>query len=256
MGDRSLKVLFYADDGVVVAGNEDAVQCLLYKMKISAEKFNMSISINKTQSMVISKNPIRCKLAVDSGIIQQVSRFNYLETNISCERNLLEEARTQSIKASRVSGYLRDIVWRNKAMSSQSKTRIYKTCVRPILTYASETRAETSKTKSIMRTTEMKILRTIKGVTLRDRIRSDIRAELGVQDVVRWVRTRKRFSRDLVERMPEDRWAKWAKNQKPNKRRPVGKPPKRWYVRELEFSIGGRSQKRAKCTGLNRTWSY
>lgn len=37
------------------------------------------------------------------------------------------------------------------------------------------------------------MLKTIKGVTLRDRIRNqDIREELEIQDVVRWARTRKR----------------------------------------------------------------
>lgn len=57
-------------------------------------------------------------------------------------------------------------------MSTKSKTRIYKSCIRPVLTYA-ETRAETSQTKRMIRATEIKILRPIKGVTLRDRIRSD-----------------------------------------------------------------------------------
>jgi len=32
-------------------------------------------------------------------------------------------------------------------MSTENKMRIYKTCIRPILTYAAEIRAETSKTK-------------------------------------------------------------------------------------------------------------
>jgi len=40
-----------------------------------------------------------------------------------------------------------------------------------------------------MRTTEMKVLRTIKGVTLKDQIRSGtIREEIEVQDIVRWMR--------------------------------------------------------------------
>lgn len=186
IGSRSLKVLFYADDGVIIAENEDDLQRLVYKMKTVAEKFNMEILINKTQSMVISKDPIRWKLTINNGIIQQVLRFNYLGVSVSSERNLIEEARTQAMKASRVSGYLRDIIWKNKMMSPQSKIKIYKTCVRPILTYPTETRAETSTAKRIMRTTEMRILRIIKEVTLRDRIRSeDIREELGVQDVVR-----------------------------------------------------------------------
>jgi hypothetical protein len=59
--------------------------------------------------------------------------------------------------------------------------------MRPMLTYA----AKTSKTKQLLRSAEMRVLRNIKRVTLRDRIRSDdIRAECNVIDVARWVRTR------------------------------------------------------------------
>ncbi|KAF5288638.1 hypothetical protein FQA39_LY15333 [Lamprigera yunnana] len=53
----------------------------------------------------------------------------------------------------------------------ESNIRIYKTTVRPVLKYAVETRAESSKTKSLQRTTDMKILRAIKGVTLRDQVK-------------------------------------------------------------------------------------
>ena len=44
-------------------------------------------------------------------------------------------------------------------MSTESKVRIYKTNVRPVLTYASETRAETTYTQQLLRTTEMKTIR-------------------------------------------------------------------------------------------------
>ena len=39
-------------------------------------------------------------------------------------------------------------------MSVTSKARIYRTTVRPILTYAAETRADTNRTKRVLRTTE------------------------------------------------------------------------------------------------------
>jgi hypothetical protein len=42
-------------------------------------------------------------------------------------------------------------------MSTESKIRIYKTCMRPILTYAAETRAEISKTKQLLRSAEMRV---------------------------------------------------------------------------------------------------
>ncbi|XP_072764658.1 uncharacterized protein [Anoplolepis gracilipes] len=181
--------------------------------------------------LVIAKEPIRCKLVVNDHIIKQVMSFNYLGVETYSGRYLLNKARTQTNnKAARIAGCLRDIIWRNKYMTTKSKIRIYKTCIRPVLTYAAETRAETSKTKRMMRTTEMRILRTIKGVSLRDRIRSsDIRREFELQDVVRWTRARRRFWRDHVDRMRPEQLPNWAKIQKLNTRRAVGRPPKRWY---------------------------
>jgi hypothetical protein len=79
--------------------------------------------------------------------------------------------------------------------------------MRPTLTYAAETRAETSNTKQLLRSAKMRVLRNIKGVTLRERIRSD---EGNAIDVARWVRTRRRNWRDHVDRMGQDRWASWA----------------------------------------------
>jgi hypothetical protein len=58
-------------------------------------------------------------------------------------------------------------------MSTECKVRIYKTNVHPVLTYASETTAQTTYTQQLLRTTEMKIIREIHGKTLRDKIRSD-----------------------------------------------------------------------------------
>jgi len=45
----------------------------------------------KTQSMVIAKEPIRLKLMAHNKIIQQILKFNYLDTLISSDRNLIEE---------------------------------------------------------------------------------------------------------------------------------------------------------------------
>jgi hypothetical protein len=42
-------------------------------------------------------------------------------------------------------GCWNDPVWRNKYMKKETKSNIYKATVRPIMTYALETRAETTK---------------------------------------------------------------------------------------------------------------
>lgn len=132
-------------------------------------------------------------------------------------------------RAAAVAGCLKDVIWRNRDMRTDSKVRIYKTCVRPILTYGIESRADTVKTKSMLRTTEMKTLRAIAGKTLRDRVRNTaIREICEVEDVVRWGRQRRRYWHQHVERMSSNRIPHIALHGTPNGQRRPGRPPKRW----------------------------
>jgi len=80
--------------------------------------------------------------------------FKYLETNITSNRNLKEEVKAKTTKASLLSGYLRDDL-------------------RPVMTYATKTRPENTTTKRLLRTTEMRTLRSITGHTLFDRKRNE-----------------------------------------------------------------------------------
>ncbi|KAI4501059.1 hypothetical protein M0802_003862 [Mischocyttarus mexicanus] len=151
-------------------------------------------------------------------------KFRYLGVDITSSKNIIEEVRAQTRKTAMVSSCLRDIIWRNKYMSTNCKSRIYKTCVRPIMSYAIETGAETAATKRLLRSTEMKTLRTISGKTLLDRHRNeDIRKECNVQDIVRWARQKRRDWRDHVARMKNNRLPKIAQTQKPNTSRLPGR---------------------------------
>ncbi|XP_045462678.1 uncharacterized protein LOC123672567 [Harmonia axyridis] len=153
--------------------------------------------------------------------------FKYLGANVTSNRNLKNEVKAQTKNASLISCYWRDVFWRNKYMSTRSKV---KTCVRPVMTYAVETRAENTVTKRLLRTTEMRALRSIAGYTLLNRKRNEeIREISDIQDVVRWARKRRRAWRDHVDRMSDDRLAKIAQEEKPNTSRPPGRPPTRWY---------------------------
>jgi len=77
--------------------------------------------------------------------------FRYFRANITSNRKLEKEVQAQTIKVDIMSGYLRDIIWRDKYTSFKSKIRIYKICMRPVMTYANETRAGI--TKSITKPT-------------------------------------------------------------------------------------------------------
>ena len=64
--------------------------------------------------------------------------------------------------------------------------------IRPIMTHTAETRPETTKTRRMLETTEMKILQKIDGKTMLDRERNEnIRRTCGTEDVNLWLLGRK-----------------------------------------------------------------
>jgi hypothetical protein len=159
----------------------------------------------------------------------ETPKFNYLGAEISAKRDLKQEVRTQATRAARISGCLYNLIWLNKYMSTKSKIRIYKTNERPVLTYASETRAETTNTPTLLRTTEMKTIRAIHGKTLRDKIRSDQLRQLnGIQYIIKWTNVRRKEWDAHVERMDDNRLTKIARDNRPQGGRSRGRPKKRW----------------------------
>lgn len=230
MGHTDMRILCYADDAVLMAESEDDLQRLLYRFNMTAKELNMKISSSKTKCMVISSpSPIRCKLQVDDNIIEQILTFNYLGVTIASYGDLHGEVSQQAQKATRVSGCLNQVIWKNKYLNIETKARIYKSVVRPVLTYAAEARADTSRTKGLLNVSEMKTLRRIVGKTRIDRVRNEeVRDTCGVEDISEWVKKRRRQWDEHVERMGEDRIVKRAKYGRPVGNRNVGRPRKRW----------------------------
>ena len=215
------------DDALLIEDSKENLQNILIKFDQSAKKLNMEISLKKTKCLSTSKANQKCEIKLGDTILEQVAKFNYLGVEISSNGNLREVVKTQVTKGARISGCLNNLIWRNRYMSAESKVRIYKTSVRPVLTYAAETRADTITTQQLLRTTEMRIIRTIQGKTLRGRVRSEHSRQIsGIPDIVDWVGTRKREWPAHVDRMGEDRLAKVAKEGRSQGVRSRGRPKK------------------------------
>jgi hypothetical protein len=107
--------------------------------------------------------------------------------------------------------------------------RIYKSIVRPVLTCAAETCADTSETQQILETTEMNTLRKVVGKTKSDDVRSqDLREQCGIQPIEEWVNNRKGEWNNHISRMTEDRFVKFVRDNSPKGKRRTGRPRKRW----------------------------
>ena len=121
--------------------------------------------------MVIAKDPTKCKLAVYENSIHQCKQCTYLGVEIRNAKILIQEVRAYVNKVLKTFGYLRYLIWKKKYISTDSKVRLYKIVVRPKLTYAVKTLADTTKRKNMMKAAEIKTLRTIRGVSLSVQIR-------------------------------------------------------------------------------------
>lgn len=156
-------------------------------------------------------------------------QIKYLGTTISSFGYLEHEVREQTNRASKISGCLNDFIWKNKYLRTNTKVRIYKTVVRPVMTYAAETRADTTKTRQLLEKTEMSTLRRIVGKTRMDRVRSeDIREICNIQRIEEWIVRRRKEWRSHVEGMEDDRLVRRVKDGIPEGRRSPGRPRKRW----------------------------
>ena len=119
---------------------------------------------------------VRCKLQLYDKVIEQIMSFTYLGIKITSHQDLEMEVKTQSIKVLRILGCLNNAIWPNKFLRTEARVRVYyyKTMIRPILTYAAETRPDTSKTRQMLETAEMKkTLRRFLDVSLFDKQRSE-----------------------------------------------------------------------------------
>ena len=117
----------------------------------------------------------------------------------------------------------------DKRMPRRLKTKLYSTIIRPVLLYGAEVWTMGRKEERLLEATEMRMLRRIKGVTLKDKERSEnIRKELGVNDINEKVKEIRMRWYGHVLRMDDGNPVKEVMHTEVEGKRPRGRPRKRW----------------------------
>jgi transcription initiation factor TFIIIB Brf1 subunit/transcription initiation factor TFIIB len=87
--NKQLLTLLFADDQVIISNTEDNLQKAVHKLNQIITEYDLSISVQKTNSMAFKRRaPIRSKVVIDNRIIEQVNFFNYLGNLISYENEM------------------------------------------------------------------------------------------------------------------------------------------------------------------------
>lgn len=116
-----------------------------------------------------------------------------------------------------------------REVSERTKTVVYKSCYRPIMTYGCESWALTTKHESRLQAQEMRYLRRVVGKTRRDRVRNQtIRESLNVEPLLDWVQRAQLKWFGHVMRMDDARYPKRSMEAQVEGRRPRGRRRVTW----------------------------
>ncbi|XP_019762542.2 uncharacterized protein LOC125504174 [Dendroctonus ponderosae] len=163
-------------------------------------------------------------------------KFYDLDVELSGFGDIETVVRDQTTKAMRIAGCL-NAIWCNKSMVTDTKSRIYKTVVRPVITCSAETRPETTKTERLLETAELKMFGRITGKTLLDRERcEDIRIACNVKNISKWVANRTKEWNEHISRTDLRRPVRIARDKSAFRRRDVERPRKRGSVKQVNNS--------------------
>ena len=168
-GKKEHQILAFANDIVILTRSEEELSKKIVQLEQAAQPIGLNINEQKTKYMKWSNNKfekgeIRVQTASGNTYnFEKVDTFKYLGTNIYRKPEMKREIQHRLIQGNRVIFELKSIL-NDEKISKNLKTQIYKSIIRPIVTFGSEIWTILGTTeKNLLGVWERKMLRKIYG---------------------------------------------------------------------------------------------
>jgi hypothetical protein len=137
---HNICILLYADDIALIAPDERKLQCILDHVALWCKKWRMIISNDKSE--IVHFRPTRVpqthsNFTFNDLVIRIVSVYKYLGIHLDEHLSFKDASSNLSAAASRALGYLRFKLKYLKECRYATFTKLYTSCVCPILDYSS-----------------------------------------------------------------------------------------------------------------------
>jgi hypothetical protein len=161
------QLLGFADDIDIVGRNIRSVKDAYVKLEREANKIGLYVNVEKTKFLMIKPSPrtlslVGTHLEVGNKKFEVVNEFTYLGVLINNNHDTTTEIKKRIVSATRTFYSLRPQLT-SKKLSRRTKIAIYKTLIRPIALYGSESWNTTSRDEEQLGVFERRVLRTIFG---------------------------------------------------------------------------------------------
>ena len=224
-----VEVLLFANDLVVLAESEEALQNNLQVVNDELEVWVMRANWLKRKVMRIARKPEECRIEVNGERVEQVEEMKYLGAMISGNGSMDGEVELRIGMAARMIGAIGSSVLGRKELTKGTKLRVVNAMVLPTLTYGCEAWTLQTRHRGRVEAMQMRVMRRIEGVTRLDRIRNvDLRDRMKQEGVLDLVKRRQQRWKQRLEEMDDSRITKRVYDGEIAGRRPRGRPRKRW----------------------------
>lgn len=228
---KSQQILAYADDLVLTSRRIQDLEEIYIELEKQTKMLGLKINIQKSKYMNVTKKaPHQQTNKIQIGVhsFDKVNEFVYLGSLLTSNNELKDEINRRISIANRAYYALLPII-KSKIIARKTKLNIYKTLIRPIVTYGAETWTLTKSVSARLAVFERKVLRRILGAVKQgDNWRIRYNSELYEINLETYVKlTRLRWLGHVV-RMDNNRRVKMIHNGMPEGTRTRGRPRQRW----------------------------
>ena len=164
-------ILAYADDIAQHVARKGEIEKCLTTWNTTFTKYQLKLNLTKTEVMVINRTPSQVTITLHDIEIKHVDNFKYLGCNVNTNGTIEEEINRRIAKYSHHVGMMYRLL-KDRNVPCQAQLVIHKTILRPIFLYGHEPWETTKRLDSRIQAADIKVLRLIKGVTMRDKIRN------------------------------------------------------------------------------------
>ncbi|KAJ4447311.1 hypothetical protein ANN_09315 [Periplaneta americana] len=203
----------------------------------ASKEIGLEVSPEKTKCMIMSRDEnivLNGNIKVGNLSFGEVEKSKYLEATVTNINDTREEIKHR-INMGNACYYLVLKLLSSSLLSKNLKVRIYETVILPVLLYGCETWTPTLKEEHTLRVFENKVLRKIFGAN-RDDVtgewrtlhNTELHALYSSPDIIRNIKSRRLRLAGHVARMGESKNAYRVLLGRPEGKRHLGRPRRRW----------------------------
>jgi len=226
-----------SDDVNILGGSVHTVKENAEALVVATKEIGLEVNADKTKYMVKPRDRNAGRghsMKIDNSSIERVEEFKYLGTTITDQNSIQEEIKSR-LKLRNACYYSVQNLLSSRLLSKNLKIKIYRTIILLVVLCGCETWSLTLREEHRLRMFENRVLRKVFGPKRDEetgewrKLHSEELNDLySLPNIVRVVKWRRMRWAGHVARMGEDRGVHRVLVGKPEEKRPLGRPRRRW----------------------------